>query len=161
VTGNPGDNGSCQINGGTTSFFGSCTGHNSNGTTFSNGHDLSGGWGRTRRPLLLLTPCPVSALLQTHAASTNPCSFDFGLVSIQGPERSPLPVRSPAPDCRAWPWYSAVGSSAGGDAAVKEQWFLLLEKQPRGNKLGRMIRDVSRGSMPRVGRSGRTGLSFF
>jgi hypothetical protein len=36
-TGSSGDNGSCQINGGAASFFGGCSGVNSDGTGFSLG----------------------------------------------------------------------------------------------------------------------------
>jgi hypothetical protein len=88
-TGSSGDNGSCQINGGATSFFGGCTGTNKDGTGFSLGHD------NTVHPGI--NP-PTTVTFTAHAGectAASPCNFDLGFVSWQGsgtivPEASTL-----------------------------------------------------------------------
>jgi hypothetical protein len=77
-TGSPGDNGSCQINGGTTSYFSTCLGTNSDGTTFSLGHDDTTHPGTN--PPTTITFDAISG----QCTSANPCSFDLGFVSMQG-----------------------------------------------------------------------------
>lgn len=77
-TGSSGDNGSCQINGGATSFFNACSGLNSDGTVFSLGHDDTNHPGMNPPTKLTFTA------LSGQCASTNPCSFDLGFVSWQG-----------------------------------------------------------------------------
>ena len=80
-TGSPGDNGSCQINGGAASFFNACSGVNGNGTTFSKGHDLTGGNGTFPKTTITFTAIPGAF---SSCSSTAPCNFDLGFVSMQG-----------------------------------------------------------------------------
>jgi hypothetical protein len=77
-TGSAGDNGSCQINGGTTSFFSACTGSNSDGTGFSLGHD------DTHHPGMNPPTTIKFTAKAGECTSANPCTFDLGFVSWQG-----------------------------------------------------------------------------
>jgi hypothetical protein len=76
--GNSGDNGSCQINGGATSFFNACTGTNSDGTGFSLGHDDTNHPGMNPPTTLKFTA------LAGECTIANPCIFDLGFISWQG-----------------------------------------------------------------------------
>jgi hypothetical protein len=80
-TGSAGDNGSCQINGGAASFFSSCSGVNNNGTSFSKGHDLTGGNGTFPPTTITFTAIPGAF---SSCSSLAPCNFDLGFVSMQG-----------------------------------------------------------------------------
>jgi hypothetical protein len=84
-TGSSGDNGSCQINGGTTSFFSTCLGTNSNGTTFSLGHDDTTHPGMNPPAVISFTA------LAGQCTTANPCSFDLGFVSWQGSGTASVP----------------------------------------------------------------------
>jgi len=90
-TGSAGDNGSCQIDGGAASFFSGCTGSNSNGTGFSNGHDLTGGDGTFPPTVLTFTAIPGAF---SSCSSLNPCNFTFGFVSMQGTGVTAVPEPS-------------------------------------------------------------------
>jgi hypothetical protein len=84
-TGSSGDNGSCQINGGATSFFGACTGTNSDGTGFSLGHDDTNHPGMNPPTILKFTA------LAGQCTIANPCSFDLGFISWQGTGTATVP----------------------------------------------------------------------
>jgi PEP-CTERM motif len=77
-TGSSGDNGSCQINGGTTSFFSTCLGVNGDHTTFSLGHD------DTNHPGLNGPATITFTAISGQCTAANPCYFDLGFVSWQG-----------------------------------------------------------------------------
>lgn len=77
-TGSNGDNGSCQINGGAVSFFNTCLGTNSNGTTFFLGHDDTNHPGVDAPTVITFTA------LAGQCTAANPCTFDLGFVSWQG-----------------------------------------------------------------------------
>lgn len=79
--GSPGDNGSCQINGGAASYFNACSGLNTGGTTFTLGHDLTGGHGTNPSTIITFTAIPGAF---KSCSSTAPCNFDLGFVSMQG-----------------------------------------------------------------------------
>jgi hypothetical protein len=84
-TGSSGDNGSCQINGGTTSFFSACTGTNHDGTGFSLGHD------DTNHPGMN-PPTTIKFTAKAGACTpANPCTFDLGFVSWQGTGTTSIP----------------------------------------------------------------------
>jgi hypothetical protein len=85
-TGSSGDNGSCQINGGTTSFFSACSGHNTDGTSFSLGHDDTVHPGTDPPTVITFTA------LAGQCTATNPCSFDLGFVSMQGTGTAAVPA---------------------------------------------------------------------
>jgi hypothetical protein len=89
-TGSSGDNGSCQINGGAVSFFSGCMGTNSDGTTFSLGHDLTNHPGMNPPTLITFTARPGQCTV------LNPCTFDLGFVSWQGTGTTTSPVPEPA-----------------------------------------------------------------
>jgi PEP-CTERM motif-containing protein len=76
--GSSGDNGSCQINGGAKSFFNGCTGVNSDGTTFSLGHDDTNHPGMDPPTVISFTALP------GQCTAAHPCTFDLGFVSWQG-----------------------------------------------------------------------------
>lgn len=77
-TGSSGDNGSCQINGGTTAFFSTCVGKNGDGTGFSLGHDDTVHPGMNSPTTITFTA------KAGQCTPTNPCTFDLGFVSWQG-----------------------------------------------------------------------------
>jgi hypothetical protein len=77
-TGASGDNGSCQVNGGAMSFFGACTGSNSDGSGFSLGHD------DTHHPGMNPPTTITFTAKAGECTPANPCSFDLGFVSWQG-----------------------------------------------------------------------------
>jgi hypothetical protein len=84
-TGNTGDNGSCQIDGGTTSFFSACKGTNSDGSTFSLGHD------DTHHPGMN-SPTTIKFTAKAgECTPANPCTFDLGFVSWQGTGTTSIP----------------------------------------------------------------------
>jgi PEP-CTERM motif-containing protein len=76
--GSSGDNGSCQINGGATSFFNGCTGVNSDGSKFSLGHDDTNHPGMDPPTVITFTALPGQCTV------AHPCSFDLGFISWQG-----------------------------------------------------------------------------
>ena len=76
--GSSGDNGSCQINGGAKSFFNGCTGVNSDGSTFSLGHDDTNHPGMNPPTVISFTALP------GQCTAANPCTFDLGFISWQG-----------------------------------------------------------------------------
>lgn len=76
--GAPGDNGSCQINGGAMTFFSNCVGKNGDGTGFSLGHDDTNHPGMNGPALITFTAKP------GQCTAANPCTFDLGFVSWQG-----------------------------------------------------------------------------
>jgi hypothetical protein len=84
-TGFAGDNGSCQINGGTTSFFSACKGTNSDGSTFSLGHDDTNHPGMNPPTTIKFTA------KAGECTSANPCTFDLGFVSWQGTGTTSIP----------------------------------------------------------------------
>lgn len=88
-TGSSGDNGSCQINGGTTSLFSMCTGTNTDGTGFSLGHD------DTNHPGM--NP-PTDIMFSAAGTCTvaNPCYFTLGFVSWQGTGTTSIHVPEPS-----------------------------------------------------------------
>ena len=77
-TGSSGDNGSCQINGGASSFFNGCKGKNSDGTGFSLGHDDTNHPGMDPPTTITFTALPGQCTV------ASPCTFDLGFVSWQG-----------------------------------------------------------------------------
>ena len=77
-TGASGDNGSCQINGGATSFFNNCVGINGNGTQFSLGHDDTNHPGMNGPTRITFTA------KAGQCTAANPCTFKLGFVSWQG-----------------------------------------------------------------------------
>jgi hypothetical protein len=77
-TGSSGDNGSCQINGGTTSLFSTCEGVNGDSTTFSLGHD------DTHHPGLNGPATITFTAKAGECTAADPCFFDLGFVSWQG-----------------------------------------------------------------------------
>ena len=83
--GSSGDNGSCQINGGATSFFNACTGINSDGTGFSLGHDDTNHPGMNPPTTLTFTA------LAGQCTMANPCIFDLGFISWQGTGTATVP----------------------------------------------------------------------
>jgi hypothetical protein len=84
-TGDSGDNGSCQINGGAVSFFGACLGTNSDGSTFSLGHD------DTHHPGMN-PPTTISFTAKAgECTPANPCTFKLGFVSWQGTGTTSIP----------------------------------------------------------------------
>ena len=85
-TGMAGDNGSCQINGGTTSFFSTCTGSNSDGTGFSLGHD------DTHHPGMNPPTTIKFTAKAGECTPANPCTFDLGFVSWQGTGTTSIPT---------------------------------------------------------------------
>jgi hypothetical protein len=84
-TGSAGDNGSCQINGGTTSLFSTCTGSNSDGTGFSLGHD------DTHHPGMNPPTTIKFTAKAGECTPANPCTFDLGFVSWQGTGTTSIP----------------------------------------------------------------------
>ncbi len=76
--GSSGDNGSCQINGGAKSFFNGCTGVNSDGSTFSLGHDDTNHPGMNPPTVITFTA------LAGQCTAAHPCTFDLGFISWQG-----------------------------------------------------------------------------
>lgn len=88
-TGNSGDNGSCQINGGAVTFFNNCTGKNGDGTTFSLGHDDTNHPGMNG-PTLITFDAKAG-----QCTATNPCTFDIGFVSWQGTGNVITPTPEP------------------------------------------------------------------
>ena len=78
ITGTAGDNGSCQINGGMSSFFTACSGTNSDGTTFSLGHD------DTHHPGMNPPTTITFTAKAGDCTAANPCTLDLGFVSWQG-----------------------------------------------------------------------------
>jgi hypothetical protein len=129
VTGSQGDNGSCQINGGTASFVGSCTGHNSDGTGFSNGHDDTNHPGTN--PPTLVTFNAISG----QCTADHPCTVDLGFVSIQGT----LTVAAPGPIPGAGSPSMAVVLGGGllGWWRRRRQEQQLLQAQPSEQPHGR------------------------
>ncbi len=87
--GSSGDNGSCQINGGAKSFFGGCMGDNTDGTSFSLGHDLTNHPGMDP-PTFITFDAPFGDCTRKH-----PCTFDLGFVSWQG---AGAPTSLPTPE---------------------------------------------------------------
>ena len=77
-TGASGDNGSCQINGGATSFFNNCVGINGDGTQFSLGHD------DTQHPGMNGPTRITFTAKAGQCTAANPCTFKLGFVSWQG-----------------------------------------------------------------------------
>jgi len=78
ITGSAGDNGSCQINGGMSSFFTACSGTNSDGTGFSLGHD------DTHHPGMNPPTTITFTAKAGDCTAANPCNLDLGFVSWQG-----------------------------------------------------------------------------
>jgi hypothetical protein len=84
-SGSSGDNGSCQINGGATSFFNACTGTNRDGTGFSLGHDDANHPGMNPPTVIKFTALP------GQCTNAHPCTFDLGFVSWQGAGTATVP----------------------------------------------------------------------
>ena len=80
-TGTSGNVGSCQLNGGTPSFFSSCVGVNGGGFPgFSNGHDRS-----TGDATGLFSPATITFTADPgDCTPTSPCFLTLGFVSWQG-----------------------------------------------------------------------------